>query len=293
MPAKAATPAGAGAGGRGTVTGSGFDRRLCSDFGEHLARQCQIDRTRRGCAGNRQGAVQNIFDIQSAAQFIVPLHNFAEHASLIIHLLRPVDCPGSRSQLTLLVKRRPSCHEQHGNFVALGVHHRADGIRRPDADMHHHRLRLAGDHGMAMRHANDEIFVRTDDRRRKIEVGKMLAGIGFGYRCRIRACVDEEIVDALLLQQSQKCLGHRNRFWRDILLLGEGVAAHGVQAFCWFVATLGRCLMIGKPQRGVARSSADRSAIVRLPVRPIVRRISVFKISSACSTPGCPAAASP
>ncbi len=93
--------------------------------------------------------------------------------------------------------------------------------------MNHHCLRLAGDHGVAMRHANDEIFVRADDRCRKLKVGKMLARIGFSYRRRIRAGVDEEIVDALLLQQSEECLGYRNRSRGCIMLFGEGVAAHG------------------------------------------------------------------
>ena len=54
---------------------------------------------------------------------------------------------------TILSDRRAASHKDHWNFQAAGIHHRAKRVRRANADMHHHGLRLTSDHGVAMRHS--------------------------------------------------------------------------------------------------------------------------------------------
>ena len=130
-----------------------------------------------------------------------------------------MDGPAASPQGPLFKEGRAACHKQHRDFIALGVHYAADGIGRPDTDMDHHGLGPAGDHGVSMGHADDEIFMRADDRCREVQARQGLAGIGLCDGRRVRATVDEKIVDALLFQQGQKSLCDGFGLRQDVRLL--------------------------------------------------------------------------
>ena len=76
-----------------------------------------------------------------------------------------------------------------------------------DVDVHHHRLRAAGDHGVAVRHADGGVLVRHHHRARHRAVGAGGAGEGLDDRGEIGAGVDEQVVDAVRRQRVQVVLG--------------------------------------------------------------------------------------
>ena len=144
--------------------GSGADKRL--------ARQHEIDRPARRRHGDFIGARHDVADLARHAQLVIPLHQLAQHAGLVEHLLRPVDRSVARSR-TLpfsVIGRAPGGQDQR-HAVAGEIGEVVDGVGGADVDVHHHRLRPAGHQIGAVRHADREVFVRHQDRPGHLGVG--------------------------------------------------------------------------------------------------------------------------
>ena len=87
------------------------------------------------------------------------------------------------------------------------VHNAADGVGRARHGMNHDDLRLPGNHGVAMGHANGGDFVGyRDGTGQRLFLAQPL-GIGFDDGREVGAAVAEEIVDSAGCQQLEVGLG--------------------------------------------------------------------------------------
>ncbi len=127
-------------------------RRGVQDLAQHLARQRQIDRPLRRCHREFQRAVHYTRGLVAALHLIVPLDHLAQHAGLVVHLLRPVDMRAARTFSASLGEWRAAGGQQHGNPVPARIDQHVDRVRRANVGVQHHRLRPAGDHGVAVCH---------------------------------------------------------------------------------------------------------------------------------------------
>src|SRR4030095_15816374 len=65
-------------------------------FGQHLARQCQIDRSLWLRGSQRESPIQDALELAEVPQLIVPLDKLAHDAPLVEGFLSPVDMAISR-----------------------------------------------------------------------------------------------------------------------------------------------------------------------------------------------------
>ena len=155
-------------------------------------------------------AVDHRLDLLGVAQLVVPLHELAQHAALVEVLLRPVDVVVARGrQRARLGDRRAARGEEDRHVLARGVDEAVHRVRRADADVHHHRLRAAGDHGVAVRHRDAHVLVRHDDDLRQLPAELLALGVRLDDRREVGAAVREQIVDAARGEQAEPGVGGR------------------------------------------------------------------------------------
>ena len=202
--AKRSMSAGEGCGGSGRARGARFSR---GRLAQHLAWQREINgAARRGrCQSHR--AIHHVRYLIAAAQFVVPFHDFAEHARLVEHLLSPVDVGAARAGGTRFGQRRAAGGEQHRNAIATGVDQHVDAVRRANVGVDHHRLRAAVDHGNSVRHADGGVLVRHHHWRRHRAIAARGARECLDDRREVGAGIDEQVVDAVRGQRLQIILG--------------------------------------------------------------------------------------
>ena len=195
--AASSSASGSAAGGEaGTIVGL-YRKRAWERRGQNLARQGYINGSLRFALGNRERAVDDRLDLLGMAQLVIPLHELAHHAALVEVLLRPVDVVIARGgQGTRLGNRRAAGGEEDRHVLARGVDQAVDRICRADADVDHHCLRLAGDHGIAVRHGHAHVLVRHDHDLRQPPAELLAFGVSLDDRREIGAAVGEQVFDA-------------------------------------------------------------------------------------------------
>jgi hypothetical protein len=166
--------------------------------GKHLARQGQIDRSPRLAHGDVEGAIDDRLHRLAGAQFVIPLHVFAQHAALVEGFLTPMNGPVARGDAAGLGKRRAAGGEQQRNVVARGIDEAVDRIGGTDGDMHHDRGRLTGDAVIAVRHGHGDVLVR--DRHEARDLCVLRAGQRLHDRGEIRSGVGEYVFDTALAE---------------------------------------------------------------------------------------------
>ena len=176
-------------------------------LGEHFARQREVDGPGRLGLRHGERAVHHGLDLGEVAQLVVPLHELARHARLVVGLLRPVDVAVAAAEDAPLGKRRAAGREEDGHLRPRGIDDAAEGIGGADDHVHHHRLRPPRDHGIAVGHRHRRHLVGHGDRPRQgLTLGPAL-GIGLDDRREVRAGIGEEVLDAARCQQLEVCLG--------------------------------------------------------------------------------------
>ncbi len=105
--ASSSTRARSARGGAGGETAVGSVARPARPSRQHFARQRQVDRALRFGSSRPQRTIDHVVDLACVAQLVVPLHQFAHHAGLVEHLLRPVDARVARAERAGL--RRSAC----------------------------------------------------------------------------------------------------------------------------------------------------------------------------------------
>ena len=174
---------------------------------QRLARQHQIDRAARMRHRDFHAARDHVAGLGGHAQFVVPLHQFAHHAGLVEHFLRPVNRPVARAERSFFGDRRAAGAEDQRHPVARQVGEVVDGVGGADIDVHHHRLRAAGHQIGAVRHGDRQVLVRNQDRLRHLGIGLLGAAEGFHDRRKIGAGIAEEIIDAVVGERAQERFG--------------------------------------------------------------------------------------
>src|SRR5512135_58278 len=115
--------------------------------------------------------------------------------------------------------------------------------------MHHHRLRPAADHRMAVRHGDAEILVRRNDGRRQPPAIGLAARVALGDGREVRPAIDEKVVDAARGEQAEERV--RRALWYERFISGaHHLSSSRKLALCvphdalrvdshWLVATKG------------------------------------------------------
>ncbi len=176
---------------------------------DHLARQGQVDRAARAGVRDRKTALDDLAQVEAVPQFVVPFHQFTQHAGLVVHFLRPVDPRVAAACAPVFEKGRAPGGEKQRALIARGVHQRADGVRGADTDVQHHRLRPPAGERVAVRHADSEVLMRTNHRRGELQPGLHRARVSLDDRRRVGSGVDIQPVDPARLEQREIRLGDR------------------------------------------------------------------------------------
>ena len=192
---------------------------------QHLARQRQIDRPARLGGRDLKRAVDHVLELIGIAQLIVPFAGLAHHRGLVEHFLAPMDAGVARAALAIFRQRRAPGGEQHRHLVARGIEQRVDAVRGADADVEHHRRRLAGHEVIAVRHRGGDVLVRHrhDLQPRRAPLGAD-RGQRLDHRREVRAAVGEQVFNAALGQKRQ--IGLRHGVDGNRLLLRAHVFLH-------------------------------------------------------------------
>ncbi len=182
-------------------------RRRMHDFAQYLARQREIDRTFRRSHREFQRAIDHGRGLVATLHLVVPLHHLAQHAGLVVHLLRPVDVRTARALCARLGERRAARGQQHRHAVTAGINQHVDRVRRANVGVQHHRLWPPGDHRVAMRHRHRGILVRHHHRARYLAVGVGGAREGLDDRRKVGAGIAKQVVDAVRGERFQVVFG--------------------------------------------------------------------------------------
>ena len=157
--------------------------------------------------GDRQRAVDDGFELDAVPQLVVPFDDFAQHAGLVEHLLRPVDVgvarPREPTGEPLLGQRRAAGGEEDGHVGARRVEDTAQRIGGADADMHHDCRDPARRGGIAVRHRHRQILMRRKERLRRRQPAMRGLGVRFDDRREIGAGIGEEVFDAAFGEERQ------------------------------------------------------------------------------------------
>ena len=153
---------------------------------QRLARQAEIDGAARRGHGDRERAVDDVFDLVAEAELVVPLDVLAQHGALVAHLLAPVDRQVARAEPARFGDRRAPGGEQDRHVLAGGVQEAHERVGHADVDVDHDRLRPAGREVVAMRHADRDRLVRGSQRLGHREAGGGARGQRLDHRARSR-----------------------------------------------------------------------------------------------------------
>ena len=240
--------------GRGRGGGSDRGSLRKSSRGEvgsqNLPWQRHVYRSLRLALGDGERAVDHRLHLLGVAQLVVPLHELAQHAALVEVLLRPVDVVVARAKERRAARggsmsfgdRRAPGGEQDRHVLARGVDQPVERVRGADADVHHHRLRPPGHHGVAVRHGDAHVLVRHDHDLRQAPAELLPLGVGLDQRREVGAAVGEEVLDAARREQAEP--GVRGGFG----LKGDGmVRFHRRDGTCATAPLPG-------PKRGLSKS---------------------------------------
>ncbi len=197
-----------GCGRRGGDEGRRAGEALPEALREDLSRQGDVDRPLRLGLGDRQGSIQDGFHLLGMAQLVVPLYELAQHGALVEVLLCPVNVVVARGgQGAGLGDRGAACREQDRHVLARGVDQPVQGVGGAHADVDHHGLRPAGDHGVAVRHGDAHVFVRHDHDFGQAPAEFLPLGVGLDDRREVGAAIGEEVVDTAGGEQADPGLG--------------------------------------------------------------------------------------
>ncbi len=181
--------------------------RLGKRSRQRLARQHQIDRSARVRHRDFHASRDHVAGLGRHAQFVVPLHQLAHHAGLVEHFLAPLDRAAARAERALFGDRRAPGRKHQRHPVARQVDEIVDGVGGADGGVNHHRLRAPGHQIGAVRHADRQVLVRNQDRLRHLGIGLLGPAERFHDRRKIGAGIAEEVVDAVVSERAQECLG--------------------------------------------------------------------------------------
>src|SRR5216683_5506834 len=198
---------------------AGKERERFARLRQHLAWQCEIDRTARFRHRHRERAVDHRFELVEVAKFVVPLGPLARDASLVEGFLRPVDVDIARAAQSLFGKRRTPRSEDDWYFGARRIHHRSEQVGGSDRDVNHHDLRPAGHQVISVGHAGSDHFMRNGDRLRHLPALSREPRESLDDRREVRAPVGEEIFDAASTEHAQ--IGLSSVADVDIISAGE------------------------------------------------------------------------
>ena len=106
--------------------------------------------------------------------------------------------------------------EQDRHVLPRSIDESVQRVRRADADVHHHGLRLAGHHRIAVRHRDAEVLVRHDDDLRQRRAELLRLGIGFGDRREVGAAVREQVLHPAGGEKREPRLGSGIRLERRL-----------------------------------------------------------------------------
>ena len=172
-------------------------------FTQNFARQADINRPLGHRGRNRISPVHHIRHLFGEFKFIFPFGGFTDHRGLIAHFLAPANRHGARAKAALFHHRRSARHQHNRHMFGCGIDGPNRTIGKPHIGMRHHRLRLAGRQIIAMRHAHRGIFMRHDQRMRKLDV----LGGGFGQSFddgrKIRTRIGKDIINPNRLHPGQ------------------------------------------------------------------------------------------
>ena len=172
-----------------------------------LARQDEVNRSARTSHRDFDRARYNVTDLGRNAQLVIPLHQFAHHAGLVEHFLRPVNRARARTEASFFGDRRAARSQDERYAVARKVREIVDGVGGADIDMHHDGLRAAIHQVGAMRHGDREVLVRHQNGLWHLGVRFLGAAEGFHDGGKVRAGIGEEIVNAVVGKRAQKGFG--------------------------------------------------------------------------------------
>jgi hypothetical protein len=166
-----------------------------------------MQRDSQSHARDGQRAVDHALELGEVSQLVVPLHPLAKHRRLVEGLLGPVDLAIASSGQRALGEGSAAGRHEDRHVGARRVDDAPQRIRAAHDDMHHHRLRPAGDHGTAVGHGDSRHLMRYRDRARPhMPFGETL-GVGLDEGREVGAGVGEEVVGATSGQKLEIRLG--------------------------------------------------------------------------------------
>ena len=136
-------------------------------LGEHLARQGEVNRSRRLRGRDGERAIDHRFHLRPVAQLVIPFDELAQHARLVVHLLAPMDIGVARAGNALLVSGVRPAVTRIGTFSRTAFATPQIVFGAP-IDMHHDGRDLSRHHRVTMRHRNCEISMHGEDRPRHL-----------------------------------------------------------------------------------------------------------------------------
>ena len=175
----------------------GIDRHRRDFFLEHLARGHQIGRTLGIAGGDLERAVDHLLDVAAGAQLIFVLHVAAQDASLVGHVLEPVDeLVAAALELAFLGIGRCPGKNQHGD-AALGdvVDGSGHGLGAA-IDVHQDGLGASGDLREALGAGQRDHFIGAGDHLRNGLAGGPGLGQRFDDSRMVAAEIGEQVRDS-------------------------------------------------------------------------------------------------
>ncbi len=185
-------------------------REVLDGRGQHFARQREIHGALGLAHRQVERAVDGRFQNLRVLEFVIPLDDFAQHAGLIAHFLRPVNFAAARAgQTALFAVRRASGRKDDGKIAAPCVEHAAHGVRHAHIDVNHNELRLAGLQIVAKRHMDGDVLVGHRDGARHLAALRLELGERFNQRRKVGAGVGEQKINAAVGENFDVGVGDR------------------------------------------------------------------------------------
>ena len=175
---------------------------------QRFARRGQVDRALRLAAGELQGAVDVLLDVEAAAQLGAELRIAADDPRLIAGVLDELDVGvAAAGELALHRVRGEPGEDEHRHAAAERIVQRAAHVLGPDVHVDEDRLRRPADLGVALRGADGGVFVRRDDDLRHGLAERLVPRPALDDRRVIRPEIGEDAADAGPLERVVEQVG--------------------------------------------------------------------------------------
>jgi hypothetical protein len=153
-----------------------------------------------------QRAKNHLFDVPAGANFVVVLDVASNQAALVEDVLNPLNVfVAAAAHLPFLCERRRACEDQNRDAAFGGVVQGAGERLRAAFDMDEDGLPAARDLSEAVRRAERDHLVRTDDKPRRRPACRARFGQTLDDRRVIAAQVGEDERDAPFAQRLYQC----------------------------------------------------------------------------------------